>query len=49
MDMNKIITKNDWMNICRKYNRWCLYEEVKGMTIRVAVIYITTMPYFDVM
>lgn len=42
--MDKTITKAEWLYICNKYQKWCLFDEVRGMSLKNAIIYIITMP-----
>lgn len=42
-----MITKEQWLELCKKYDKWCSYEEVKDCSsVEIAEIYIKTMPVF---
>ena len=42
--MNKTITKAEWLYICNKYQKWCLFDEVRGMSLKNAITYIIAIP-----
>ena len=38
-----MITKEQWIELCKKYDKWCSFEEVKNCTYDEAEEYIKTM------
>jgi hypothetical protein len=38
-------TREEWRKICRKYNRWCLYDEIRELPVEIAEIYIISTPF----
>lgn len=42
----KSITKNQWIELCQKYNKWCEYETVQNSSYEQAENFIKNMPCF---
>lgn len=38
------ITKDQWIEICKKYDSWCNFEDVEGATYQQAENFIKYMP-----
>ncbi len=38
------VTKEQWKEICAKYEKWCLFDEVKDFTYERAEAYVKSMP-----
>jgi len=38
------VTIEQWKDICKKYDRWCNYDEVKDYTYEQAEAYVKHMP-----
>ena len=49
MDTEIKTSKEKWMELCRKYHKWCSWSEVGELTPEQAEYYIKTKPYWDVM
>ena len=43
-----ILKKQEWIALCKKYNKWCLYEEVYNLSYEQAEFYIKNMPVWEV-
>jgi len=46
MDTEIKTSKEKWMELCRKYHRWCSWSKVGELTPEEAEYYIKTMPYW---
>ncbi len=43
-----MITKEQWIYLCNKYNKFCFYEEIKDCkSIEEAVDYLKSMPTLE--
>ena len=43
----RLVGKEEWLEICSKYNKWCPFEEIEGIPYIKAVEYLKTMPTFS--
>lgn len=41
-----MLTKEEWLEICKNADKWCSYEEVKDYTYEQAVDYVKHMSVF---
>ena len=39
----ELINKEHWIELCKQYDKWCSYEEIKNLTIKEAEEYIRSM------
>jgi hypothetical protein len=46
MDTKIKTSKEKWMELCRKYHRWCSWSKVGELTPEEAEYYIKTMSYW---
>lgn len=44
---NNIVDKQEWLEICKTYGKWCPFEDVKGIPYSVAVEYIKNLLTFS--
>ena len=42
-----LVGKEEWLEICSKYNKWCSFEDIKGIPYDTAIKYIESMPTFS--
>lgn len=49
MESKAGITKEEWIAICKKADKWCAFIELTHMTQAQAEGYIRTMPVFESM
>ena len=43
MTEKKTVSKEEWQELCKKYNKYCSFEEVKDCTLDEAESYIKNM------
>ena len=43
----RLVGKEEWLEICSKYNKWCPFEDIKGIPYDTAIKYIESMSTFS--
>lgn len=42
-----VVEKEEWLQLCQKYNKWCPLEEVEGLSYLEVEKYIKNLPTFS--